>query len=356
MVVIIVTTGLALLMSGAGIVAMDGVLFRGFLQRDISALARITADDSTAALAFEDPRSATETLAALRARTHIVFACIFRANGTILAQYTRSGEGSGCRAGSVPGAASDEIRFSSTNLTATRSILLQGRPIGTLVLVYDLAEIGERRRIYGPIVLGILLASSLIAFLVSTRLRAIIATPILQLAYTTALVSRTRDYSTRAQKLSGDELGILVETFNEMLAGIQSRDDNLRNALLAREDALRDAQKARDFLETTLASIGDAVISTDVEGRVNFANRVALALLRSTDEDIKGRHLDEVFTIVDEFTRARVKSPVARVDPRREGWNGNSDRRQWSADPSRGRPDPGYRTRLPRRNGPQARG
>ncbi len=246
-------------------------------------------------------------------RTHIVSACIYRANGTVLANYARPGSGSECPAPGVQNVTSNEIRFTRVSLTATRPIILEKRQIGTLVLVYDLGEIGERRRLYAPIVLGILLASSLIAFLLSSKLRAIIATPISRLANATASVSQTRDYSVRAQKLSGDELGVLVDSFNEMLAGIQSRDNELRGALMSREDALKEAQAARDSLETTLASIGDAVISTDIEGRISFANRVALALLRCPEDDIKGKNLDEVFTIINEFSRARVESPVAMV-------------------------------------------
>ena len=64
-----------------------------------------------------------------------------------------------------------------------------------------------------------------------------------------------------------------------MLSGIQFRDNELRNALLSREDALEEEREMRASLETTLASIGDAVIATDIEGRVSFANRVAMALL-----------------------------------------------------------------------------
>ncbi len=130
-------------------------------------------------------------------------------------------------------------------------------------------------------------------------MRAGIATPIAQLAQTTASVSKTRDYSIRAKKLSGDELGLLVDTFNEMLASIQLREAELR--------------QARDSLETTLASIGDAVISTDVDGRITFANRVALGLLRWPEAEVEGRHLDEVFTILNEFTRDKVESPVVKV-------------------------------------------
>ncbi|MFN0103300.1 MAG: PAS domain S-box protein [Bryobacteraceae bacterium] len=71
--------------------------------------------------------------------------------------------------------------------------------------------------------------------------------------------------------------------------------------------------EARDRLQTTLASIGDAVISTDAEGRIVFANAVAQTLMRRPREDLIGKHLDEAFRIVNEYSRAKVESPVAKV-------------------------------------------
>jgi PAS domain S-box-containing protein len=65
--------------------------------------------------------------------------------------------------------------------------------------------------------------------------------------------------------------------------------------------------------ETTLGSIGDAVIATDAEGRTVFVNKVAQSLLRAPAGGVLGRHLDDVFRIVNENTRAPVESPVARV-------------------------------------------
>lgn len=309
LVIIMATTGLALLISGIGIIAVDSYFFRSRLERDISALANIIADNSTAALAFDDPQAAFETLAALHARNHIVSACIFRPDGSILATYTRAVAGSGC----PPPGARDEMRFTANALTATRGIVLNNRRIGTLVLDYDLNEIGERRTLFGAMVLAVLFGSSLIALMVSSRLRGAIATPISNLAQAATSVSETKDYSIRARKLSGDELGLMVEAFNEMLAGIQLRDKELREALVSREEALSEARNARDSLETTLASIGDAVIATDTEGFISFANPVALALLRLTEADVKGRHLDDVFRIFNEYSRARVESPVSRV-------------------------------------------
>ena len=118
-------------------------------------------------------------------------------------------------------------------------IVLTNRRIGTLVLRYDLGELYERVRLYGSMVAAVLLVSSLVAFLLSSRLRRLIADPISQLALTTEAVSESRDYGIRAQKRSRDELGVLVDGFNAMLAGIQSRDQELRQALMAREDALK---------------------------------------------------------------------------------------------------------------------
>ena len=87
----------------------------------------------------------------------------------------------------------------------------------------------------------------------------------------------------------------------------------INRAIQAREVALADAQNARDSLKTTIASIGDAVISTDVEGRIVFANKVAQSLLRATETEVVGKHLDDVFRIVNEFTREKVESPVTKV-------------------------------------------
>lgn len=82
------------------------------------------------------------------------------------------------------------------------------------------------------------------------------------------------------------------------------------------ERALRSENSERNQrqrFETTLASIGDAVIATDARGCITFVNRIASALLKWPEDEAEGRALDEVFRIVNEVTRAAVESPVARV-------------------------------------------
>jgi signal transduction histidine kinase len=163
----------------------------------------------------------------------------------MFAAYSRPGGRAGCPAPDRK----EEIQDSSSGLTLSRAIMLSGDRIGTLVLLYDLGEIPERIRIYGGAVLGVLLVSSLLAFLLSANLRAVIATPIAQLVRATTSVSNTGDYSTRAEKLSGDELGVLVDRFNEMLAGIEWREANLRTALREQKEKEEELQRANDDLQ-----------------------------------------------------------------------------------------------------------
>ncbi|HYO92382.1 MAG TPA: PAS domain S-box protein, partial [Pyrinomonadaceae bacterium] len=66
-------------------------------------------------------------------------------------------------------------------------------------------------------------------------------------------------------------------------------------------------------LRTTLHSIGDAVISTDSQGRVTFMNPVAQALTGWTVEEAVGRALPEVFRIINEYSRQPVESPIEKV-------------------------------------------
>jgi PAS domain S-box-containing protein len=77
--------------------------------------------------------------------------------------------------------------------------------------------------------------------------------------------------------------------------------------------AEREARLSRESLETTLKSIGDAVISTDDAGRVAFMNAVAERLTGWPLSEARGRALAEVFHIVNEETRAEVESPAAKV-------------------------------------------
>lgn len=80
-----------------------------------------------------------------------------------------------------------------------------------------------------------------------------------------------------------------------------------------RERAAEALRQEREWLATTLTSIGDAVLATDGQGCVRLVNPVAAALTGWTQEEAAGRNTDEVFHIVNEVTRKPAVNPVARV-------------------------------------------
>jgi PAS domain S-box-containing protein len=77
--------------------------------------------------------------------------------------------------------------------------------------------------------------------------------------------------------------------------------------------AHRDATARRELLRVTLLSIGDAVITTDVEARVTSMNTVAETLTGWTASAALGRPLDDVFRIVKEDTRQPVPNPALKA-------------------------------------------
>ncbi len=267
-ILIMLTTTMSMGLAGMGIVWADSILFRSDLRRNLSALARIIADNSTAALAFNDPASATGTLAALRARPHIAGACLYRVDGTVLAKYSRQGDFR-C----PPVDLQNALRFTAEDLFVSQSVQVGKDRLGTFMLQYDLGEIGERATVYGSTVLGILFLSTLLAVLLSTRLQSIITMPIASLVRATTSVAESGDYRVRAEKHSDDELGVLVDRFNTMLAGIESRDNDLLGALLDREAGMREARQQRERFEFMAESMPQKIFTAKSNGDADYHNR-----------------------------------------------------------------------------------
>jgi PAS domain S-box-containing protein len=81
----------------------------------------------------------------------------------------------------------------------------------------------------------------------------------------------------------------------------------------ARERQVQALSEEREWLRVTLASIGDAVITTDARCCVTFLNPVAQSLTGWTQEEAGGVPLERVFRIINEETRQSGESPATRV-------------------------------------------
>ncbi|TCF96454.1 hypothetical protein BZM26_37560 [Paraburkholderia strydomiana] len=94
---------------------------------------------------------------------------------------------------------------------------------------------------------------------------------------------------------------------------LNDRIEELSREITRRRVAEEALRSATEYFRVTLASIGDAVIATDTAGCVTFMNPVAERLTGWSLARATGKHLDEVFVIVNETTRQTVESPVAKV-------------------------------------------
>ncbi len=80
--------------------------------------------------------------------------------------------------------------------------------------------------------------------------------------------------------------------------------------VLERERFAHDVEESRQLLETTLSSIGDAVVVTDARGKIRFVNRLAERLTGWAAGESEGKPLDRVFHLRDEPTRRDIRSPL----------------------------------------------
>jgi PAS domain S-box-containing protein len=80
-----------------------------------------------------------------------------------------------------------------------------------------------------------------------------------------------------------------------------------------RDAAAEDARQQRELYATTLSSIGDAVMTTDHQGKITFINQVAQDLTGWEGHSAVGQPITDVFRIINETTRLPVESPVDKV-------------------------------------------
>ncbi len=242
--VIMASVGIALLLASAAVLVYDQIAARGAMRNDLSVLAEIFADQSTAALSFNDPSTGSELLASLAAKRQIADAYVYSADGRVFARYRRPGSHA---AGVPPVPRADGSVLERGRMIQFKSIFLKGQRIGTVALESDLDELSQRLRRFAWMLAAILLTVALTALGISARLQQVISAPIAHLAAIARAVSTAKNYTVRARVRSRDELGQLTSAFNAMLAEIEHRDQELtghRNRL-EQEVAARTAELVR---------------------------------------------------------------------------------------------------------------
>ena len=130
-------------------------------------------------------------------------------------------------AGSATLPIEDSAFFTDDLFVVYHTIELDEERLGTIHAEIDLAPMQLRLQQFTMVVVGLMLLLPTATWLVSARLQRFISGPILDLVDKARTVSVTKDYSIRATKRTNDEVGLLIENFNQMLEQIQDRDNQL---------------------------------------------------------------------------------------------------------------------------------
>jgi diguanylate cyclase (GGDEF)-like protein/PAS domain S-box-containing protein len=123
------------------------------------------------------------------------------------------------------------------------------------------------------------------------------------------VASLGRAFDSMTEKVANTQLQLECRV-QERTAELDRTIAELQKEIIERKHAEDRLVDEKERIEVTLASIGDAVITTDVYGRVEYLNRRAAQLTGWTPVEVSGRHLHQVLNIVDEGSREPIEDPV----------------------------------------------
>ena len=297
-IIVALTSGAALILACATVIGYERMAGRATMARELTTLAEIIGANTTAALAFNDPKAADETLASLTTQRQITAAAVYSRDGVLVAAYRRPVGG-----GPVPPEAprDGEPLWGGGRLTLARSVQLEGERLGTLWMEADLAEMQARFARYLAIVGAVMLVAAAVAMLISARLQRFITRPIGHLAETARLVAEERNFSVRAVRFGRDDVGVLIDAFNEMLAQIQKRDwalqaahDALEARVQERTRELRESEMVlRSFYDSTPLMMGVVEIAGDDVVHISD-NAASAAFFGLTPALMRGRRGSDI--------------------------------------------------------------
>ena len=287
--VILLTTLAAVVVALGAMIAYDlRAYHRGWVD-DLTAQAELLGRTTAPALEFDDASVARENLALLRLQPRIRAAAIYAANGQLFASY--SAEATAPPLPRLP--AQDSARVEDGDLLVFKRIVDQGRTVGTVHLRARY-ELVDRVISYAGIALIVASAAMLVALGVSAWLQRIVTRPILAIGEVARDVVARGDYSRRAERISADEVGALVDAFNNMLSEIERRTQALEASnhdkareveerRLAQQEVMRLNQELEQRVSDRTAQLENSnrelALATDAAERANQAKSAFLATM-----------------------------------------------------------------------------
>jgi signal transduction histidine kinase/DNA-binding response OmpR family regulator len=261
MLAVLATTCAALLVCAAAMLALDIHDFRATWVNDLRTQANILAQVSMPALEFNDPKAARENLKQLKARPIILSAAIYTQDGTLFAAH-HNGEPESAKLPPIPGYEGYTIK--GNQIALFKRIARNGETVGTVYL-HAQYPMAERIRRSVAILAAAMLGSLLVAALVSTWLQAAVTRPIRALTDAVNQVISRRDFSMRVKKSTEDEVGTLVDAFNDMLGEVGNRAQALQTSNLALQHEMGERRAAEEALRHLNNTLEERIVERSAE-------------------------------------------------------------------------------------------
>ena len=195
--------------------------------RQLSSLAGVVAANSADALVFNDRSLARTLLASLEAKGEISRAALYDRKGKLFAAYSAPAHAGEEPAAvldpgdeSAPAASLEAGRVWSPRMRLVRGVAGAKAQVGVLVIEVDLLPMWRDILRSSGVLAGAMLASLLVSLVLARRFTRSIAAPVTKLIQTAQEVSASQNYTLRVPHERRDELGTLINSFNDMLAQI----------------------------------------------------------------------------------------------------------------------------------------
>jgi len=207
---------------------------RDFFLESIQVQAKIVANNTTATLVFKDKKGAEQILKAFTVSLDIHSAIIYDVSGKVFARYIKQDNTSPDKHNDTIINRQDSSTIFNNQIYINEPILLENRSIGKLYIQADTSRIYTDIINYLVYTIAIAFICLIFASLLLYKLSKKITRPLLKLTELMSNVIKNNDYTVRIDKHSKDEIGILSEGFNKMLAYIQINDERLEHELSER--------------------------------------------------------------------------------------------------------------------------
>ena len=275
--VIELTTSAVLLLACLALFAFQAWSIRKHFVNQLTVMGGIVANNVAEAAKSRDEERAMQTLSGLVAMPQIVAWRLEMNDGWRLAHENVQSDSTDSAL--IPG--SGGYRLYGTRVLFAQPVLFQGQREGTLYLQADFQEASlDLLRLYGGILALVLGVSLILAFVLSNSFQHFVTAPILSLAHTAQRIAHDKDFAVRAEKEGGEEVGVLTDAFNQMLAQIQSQDSALR--------------ESEERFRSVTESASDAIIIADGGGRLLSWNKGARLMFGYEVDEVRGQRLSSI--------------------------------------------------------------